>query len=152
MLINGKRVKVSRRDAFLILFGGMYTLLGWYIVTLPPPQLAQVKEYDLYYSFFGTLFWGWAWIVGGVIAMITGILYRYDWIGFAAACFVPCIWATYSFLETWRHPETKPWATGIIYLCLSIASWLVAGMHNPRERPGLRPPRKQRVWWKRGRP
>ena len=131
MLINTRRVKISRRDAFLVLFGVVWVLFGWYILSLTPAMKALVKEVDLYYGVLPVTAWGVIWVVCGAVAVVCGFWHRFDWVGFAVAIFPPLIWAIFSFLEEFHRPATKPWANGILYLALAGAIWLVAGMADP---------------------
>lgn len=140
MLINHKRVKVSRRDAFLGLFGSVYILLGYSYLNIPAifkPILHMQLRLAL--SLMPIDAYGWLWIGCGTIALLGAVWRRFDAIGYAAATGMPLLWSTVNWAAQIQDGVPRAWVSGTIYGVLGLAVWLVSGMYDPRRARKARP-------------
>lgn len=134
MLINRRRVKVSRRDAFLILFGVVFILIGYSLLSIPEeskPQLHALLRFALDVAPIEV--YAWAWVGTGVLAVIGGLVHRLDWIGFAAAIFMPTIWSLAYWAAQIQDGVPRSWVGGTIYALMAGAIFLVSGMPDPMD-------------------
>jgi hypothetical protein len=133
VLINTKRVQVSRRDAFLALFGVTYILLGYSFLNIDPifkPLIKAQLRYALEVAPIEV--YGWAWVVAGSIAVLGGLWHKLDGVGFAAATFMPLIWS----LANWGaciDGIPRAWVGGVIYGVLGLSSFIISGVPDPRD-------------------
>lgn len=137
MLINRRRVKVSRRDAFLGVFGVAYILIGYSLLSIP----ALFKPI-LHMSLRAALdiapidFYGWLWIAVGCLAVLGAVFSRFDQIGFGVATAMPLLWSVAYWAAEIQDGVPRAWVGGVTYALLGLAVWLVSGMYDPR-RPGI---------------
>lgn len=135
MLVNRRRLKVSRRDAFLALFGVAYILIGYSFLNIAPvykPLIhAQLRAAT---DLAGIEVYGWAWITSGGVAIVGAIWRRFDTIGFAVATFMPLLWSLAYWAAVVQDQVPRAWVSGVIYLVLGGAVSLGSGMQDPRRR------------------
>lgn len=139
MLINRRRFKVSRRDAFLALFGVVFILIGYSLLSIPPeskPQLHALLRFAL--DVAPIEFYAWAWIATGLAAVLGGLWHRYDWLGFATAVFMPVIWSLAYWAAQIQDGVPRSWVGGTIYALIAGAVFLVSGMPDPMDVLGRR--------------
>jgi hypothetical protein len=136
VLINTRKVKVSRRDAFLAAFGLAYVLLGYSLLNIPPlfkPILHASLRFAL--DAAPIEFYGWLWIACGAVAVAGGLYRRLDWLGFGVATAMPLLWSLAYWVAEIQDGVPRAWVSGVVYALLGGAVWLVSGMYDPR-RPG----------------
>lgn len=138
MLINHRRVKVSRRDAFLGVFGLAYILIGYSLLNIPP-QFKPILHMSLRQALdiAPIEFYGWAWIAVGCVAVIGAVLRRFGQLGFGAATALPLLWSVAYWTAEIQDGVPRAWVGGVTYALLGCAVWLVSGMYDPR-RHGIR--------------
>lgn len=132
MLINTRRVKVSRRAAFLALFGVVYVLIGYSYLNIPArykPLLHAQFRFAL--DLAPIEFYGWAWIACGGLAAVGGAWHRLDGLGFAAGVFMPYLWSTVSFIASIQDGVPRAWVGGVVYLAFGTAMWIISGVPDP---------------------
>lgn len=136
MLIRGTRLKVSRRSAFLGLFGIAYGLLGYSYLHIPAlfkPILHAQFRFAL--DLAPIEFYGWAWITTGVLCVIGALCRKLDGVGFAAGVFMPLAWSLFSFIAQIEDGIPRAWVGGTTYAALGCAVWIVSGMGDPFGKP-----------------
>lgn len=132
MLIQTRRFQLSRRGAFLALFGIVFILLGYSYLNIPPDSVPQLRHYLRFALSLAPIeFYGWAWIACGAIALIGGLWHPLDWLGFAAAVFMPLAWAVAYFDAEFQDGVPRAWVSGMVFALLAGAIGLVAGMADP---------------------
>lgn len=131
MLINRKRVRVSRRGAFLTVFGIVYCLLGYSYLNVPNGSKQLLATYFRFALSLAPLeVYGWAWVACGLAAVFGGLWHRFDAVGFGAAAFMPVVWSiAYFAAQVDGVPRT--WVSGVVFLLLAVAISIVASMPDP---------------------
>lgn len=132
MLINRKRVKISRRDSFLVLFGVAYLLVGYSYLSIPPLYKPLLHaQFRLALDFAPIEFYGWLWIAAGALCIAGGAVHRYDSFGFAAGVAMPLIWSCACWAAA-LDGVPRAWVSGVLYAVFGLAVWIVSGMYDPR--------------------
>lgn len=144
MLIQTRHVRVSRRDAFLTLFGIVYALLGYSFLNVDA-QFKPILKAQLRFALdiAPIEFYGWAWIVCGTIAIVGGVIHRLDGIGFAAGVYMPLIWSAANFGAAFDGVP-RAWVGGVIYASLGLSMWIISGVPDPIDAAGQRRRRRAR--------
>lgn len=138
MLINKPRVKVSRRDAFLAVFGVVYVLLGYSFLSVPDEYKPTLhRSLRLALDLAPIEAYGWAWVAAGAVALVSAAWRRVDAAGFAVATLVPVVWSGAYWAAWIQDGIPRAWVSGVMFAALGVAVSLVAGMYDPR-----RPPRR----------
>lgn len=135
MLIQTRYVRISRRGAFLSLFGVAWMLIGYSYLHIPAaskPLLHKSLRFAL--GIAPIEFYGWAWITCGLLAVICGLVHRVDWVGFGAAMLMPVFWSLVEFAAQFWDGVPRAWVGGVVYAVFAGAIGLVAGMADPRDR------------------
>lgn len=132
MLIRYRRIAVSRRGAFLALFGVVFILIGYSYLNIPASSKPFLQAYlRTALSIAPIEVYGWLWIVAGSVALLGGIIRRLDWLGFGAAVMLPLLWVAIYFDAQWQDKSPRAWVSALVYLALAGAIALVAGMSDP---------------------
>lgn len=145
MLINTQRVKVSRRDAFLAVFGVVYALVGYSYLSIPAvykPLLHAQFRFAL--NLAPLEFYGWAWMISGLLCILGAVVHRFDGLGFAAGVFMPLIWSAACWSAEFADGVPRAWVGGVIYAVLGLGMWIVSGMPDPLDVAGVR----RRRWFR----
>lgn len=143
MLIRTRWLKVSRRGALLTLFGIVFVLLGYSYLHIPAqfkPQLNASLRFAL--SLAPIEVYAWFWIVCGALAMLGGIIHRFDAVGFGAAVFMPTVWSLANFVAQIQDGVPRAWVGGMVYALIAVVLGVVAGMADPLD---VIP---ERAWWR----
>lgn len=132
MLIRTRHLQVSRRGAFLALFGFVFILLGYSYLHIPH-QFRPILHANLRFALnvAPIEFYGWAWITTGSIALLGSIVHRFDWVGFGVAILMPMFWSIVYFIAQIQDGVPRSWVSGTVYGLLAGAIAIVAGMTDP---------------------
>lgn len=132
VLIRTRRFAISRRGAFLALFGGVYIALGGSYLSVPAAAMPALhKQLHSALQVLPLAAYGWAWIVTGALAVIGGLVHRLDFVGFGAGVFMPGAWALIDLIAQVKDDVPRAWVGTLIYLLLALAISLVASMPDP---------------------
>jgi hypothetical protein len=145
MLIRTRHLRISRRDAFLTLFGVVFILLGYSYLNIPEqfkPTLHVSLRFAL--DLFPIEVYGWAWVVTGCLAVIGGLFHPLDWLGFGAGVVMPFVWSGANFAAQ-SDINPRAWVGGTIYALIGLAMLIVAGMTDPLDIEGKR---RTIGWWR----
>lgn len=121
----------TRRGAFLILFGGIYTLFGYNLLSIQvTPQIRHA--YALILGIAPLWAYATAWLVAAAVAVFAGLTRRLESVAFGCAAFMPLLWAAVYF-ASWLHDRIpNGWVEATIFAGLAGAVVCVAGMIDPR--------------------
>lgn len=129
---------LGRRGTFLLLFAGVYTVVGFAVLTIPGPRFYAGPLLDSRY-------WGVLWLLAAVVAAMVAVRHRgpdRDWPGFGALLIPPIVWTALYVVSLALWLLTGG-AMGQLRAVSGIAVWvldwatvlLVAGWANPDEPP-----------------
>lgn len=147
VLIRGKRFRVSRRDAFLVVFGIVYALIGYSYFTIPPvfkPLLDRQFHFAL--GLMPIEGYGALWLLAGFTMILGGAVHRLDGLGFFAGISVAFMWSLFSFIAQFKDDAPRAYVGGCTYLAFALGVWLVAGMRDGLD---LEEGREHLTWWER---
>ncbi len=131
--------RFGRRSAFLAMFGVIYIMLGFsYTGSRPTPDLRQtlrVATHLLPLWVYGIL-----WMVAGVLAVGSAVLYPRGKVGFAALTFIAAIWSFWYLVAWIAHDTTRGPVSFIIYGAFAAATIVVSGLVDPDDIDPNTPP------------
>jgi hypothetical protein len=138
-MITFRRVgrRVGNRGVFLTLFGGVYILIGYSYLNIPPSSRAAIR-YSLYLALkiAPLSVYAWAWIVAGAVAVWSG-LFTFTSprrpVGFTVAVVMPTIWALINFAAWVNGDSPRGWVSAAVFGLIAAAVATVAGMAEVRE-------------------
>jgi hypothetical protein len=124
------RWPLTGRSTFLLFFGLAYALLGFSLLITPP----QLRPPTVATNLAPIDFWGGLWMFCGILAIVTGCLRWIKWVGFGALMFIGLLWTIVSFSDWLAHNSPRGWVGGVVFACISVAVYTVAGMiDGPRK-------------------
>lgn len=119
--------RVGRRGTFLLLIGAVWILNGLSVVFDPPP-LGDRNQQLIIQHFAPLSYWGWTFVVGGILSVIYAFRKRRDYPGFVGAI-VPCVFwgsveVTSFLLGTYDRGliASAVWVL-VTFVILLVASW-----------------------------
>lgn len=128
---------VGRRGVFLVLFGGVYLLIGYSYLTVAASSRLLVKHaLRLALNVAPLPVYGWLWITAGTVAVISGLFTITSPrrpIGFTAAVVMPALWTVVYFAAWIDGDVPRGWVSALLFGLLAAAVWVVAGMSDPHE-------------------
>lgn len=135
VLIRTRWYSLSRRGAVLALFGTVFALLGYSYLSIDA-RLTAVLHAQLRFALdvAPVEFYGWAWVVCGLLAILGGLVHPLDGLGFAAAVFMPALWSVVYFLAWFHDDAPRAWVNGCLFGAIALVLVVVAGMADPLAR------------------
>lgn len=121
---------LGRRGTILLCYGIVWTAIGYGQISFPQPDQRGLTPL---LSFAPLTFWGWCWIVAGLIAIVSAFLPQgVDWPGFLSLPAIVLPWMT-SYLASWWPLGVfdRGWIAALVWAAISIPVLVVAGWGEP---------------------
>lgn len=128
-----RRWHMGRRDAALLLYGGIWLAIGWSLASQPPSPIQRLGLSLLINLAGGYERLGWLWIACGVVALLCAVVAapghrtEVEGVGFVALVVPPIVWAASYMVRgllDWSPSLILP---GLVYLAIVAALQLMAG-------------------------
>lgn len=123
------RQHIGRRGAILALFGFVWVMFGYSLLTVPPALIAAAHLLGI-----GLETWAWVWVATGAVSLLFSIRPAgRDAIGYAACVFMPCIWAL-GYLQMWISGsgfDPRAWISFLVWAAVTGVTAVVAGWKEP---------------------
>lgn len=122
---------LTRRSAFLVLFGIAFSVIGYSYIRGPAAPNLQ-EQLHLALAVVPLWFFGAVWLVCGLVAIATGITRWQKPLGFAALTFIATMWGGCYFAGWLAGDAPVGYRTAVVFWVIAGAVHIVAGMVESR--------------------
>jgi hypothetical protein len=127
--------RVGRRGIFLLLIGAVWTINGLGIVFEPSPAFGSGQRLVIQ-NVLPLPFWGWTFVLGGILSIIYAFRGKNDFLGFIGAI-TPCFfWGSTELVSFLMGTYERGALASVIWLFVACIVMLVASWPEPPSENG----------------
>jgi len=126
--------KIGRRGAVLLLFSGLYAMLGVGYLLVPTDRVSEALTVATNLSGGTVKWWGFLWLIVAVLGFVTAFWPpgRDNW-GFSYMAGMAYLWGAFYVLTYFVYgTDARGWISGLIFWAFGGALSLIAGWPEPR--------------------
>jgi hypothetical protein len=140
MIFQAAANKVGRRGSVLIIIGTVWVISGFGYVNDKVSRFSQREPSPI--EFMDYKFWGFVWIIGGLIGIFLGVRHkrRSDVVGFAAVIIPVIVWTLfywYSFIlfnvTGGVYGQGNTWRGGLAYALIYFLIQIISGWEDTND-------------------